>query len=383
MRMLRSCAVFLGCGDGASQPRVPLGQGTDGGTGGPVHLQLGEKSGRLYARKLKWGHALNNSAAPVVTVGIPTYNRASLLRGAIESVLAQTFTSFELRILDDASDDSTPVVARAVADSRVDYLRHPSNIGMTANWNKGFELARGMYVALLHDDDRWDPTFLERAVGAFTECPDAGFVYAASATEAGLLKEDRILASGEALDRLRRRNEVPVEAVVVRREALLEIGGFRGDWPYSMDWQAWLEVAARHPVGYIADPLGNSGEDAEDRFTSRISATPLAIARDRCGMLRETIPRLPVGESERRDLLQRAMRSLTQAQLVAAWSWAAKGDRARARVEARFAFQIDRSVALRSPQLVAAMYAGLLLPKWLVQLLNRHRSLLRPVFRRD
>src|SRR5665811_9119 len=92
----------------------------------------------------------------------------------------QTYRDFELLILDDASTDETPAVCASLDDPRIHCVRHPRNLGMTANWNKGFELARGRFVSLLHDDDQWESRFLERTVEVLERHPEVGFVYSGS-----------------------------------------------------------------------------------------------------------------------------------------------------------------------------------------------------------
>jgi glycosyltransferase involved in cell wall biosynthesis len=79
---------------------------------------------------------------PLVSVIIPTYNRAEFLREAIQSVLAQTYTNFELLILDNCSPDHTPEVVAEFDDARIKYLRHQCNIGGIANWIYGMHWAR-------------------------------------------------------------------------------------------------------------------------------------------------------------------------------------------------------------------------------------------------
>ena len=330
---------------------------------------------------------------PLVTVAIPTYNRAAFIRDAIDSVLAQTFSDFELIILDDASTDGTAEIARSYDDPRLQYRRNPSNIGMTGNWNLGFELAQGRLVALLHDDDRWAPEFLERAVQLFARSPDVGFAYAPTRpidrqgrvvgdARLGLATADRVFPPPEALDRLVRRTEVSVAAVLVRRAAFFEAGGFRDRWPYHMDWELWIKIASRHSVGFLSEVLGYHREH-DDRLSERFGRTPLLTAKDRLGMLQEAIPHLPLPERRRRELLDAAMRSLAQTQLVDAWAWGVDGDGRRARAEARFAFSIDRRVALRAPLLVAAAYAGSFLPSTVLRRVNAGRSALRAIVRRD
>ncbi len=275
------------------------------------------------------------------------------------------------------------MVVDSYTDPRIRSIRHPVNVGMKANWNRGVDLADGEFITLLHDDDRWDPRFLERAMVMMQQNPDLGFVYSAPAGMLGVPRRDRIYSPLDALDRLRRRNEVAEEAVLVRRDAIIEVGSFRDRWPYCMDWDAWLRIAARHPVGFLAESLGYKGAGAEGQLTSRMEETPLAIARDRYGMLRTTIPELPLPDESRQRLLKGAIRSLAQAQLVTAWDLAARGHRKRARQEAKFALEIDRRVALRAPLLVAGTFLGLLLPPGLMRRLNRLRAAARHIFRPD
>ena len=114
---------------------------------------------------------------PAVSVIIPTYNRSWGLRRAVGSVLAQTFLDFELIITDDASVDDTPEVVRSFADPRVRYYRQSHNVGVSRNWGTGVELAHGEFVALLMDDDRYEPKFLARRVAALRAHPGSSFAF--------------------------------------------------------------------------------------------------------------------------------------------------------------------------------------------------------------
>ena len=98
--------------------------------------------------------------APVVSVIIPTFNRASLLQDAIDSVSAQTFGDWELWVVDDGSTDDTEVVVRSVPDPRIQYVRQ-DNQGVGAARNLGIDCARGDWIAFLDSDDMWLPNCLE------------------------------------------------------------------------------------------------------------------------------------------------------------------------------------------------------------------------------
>lgn len=106
---------------------------------------------------------------PMVSVIIPTYNRAVVVQKAIASVLQQTHSSLELIVVDDASTDDTELVVRRIADRRVRYLRLPVNGRAAAALNAGLDSAQYDYVAFLDSDDVWSPHKLERQLDTVRE----------------------------------------------------------------------------------------------------------------------------------------------------------------------------------------------------------------------
>src|SRR5690242_6344650 len=102
------------------------------------------------------------TTSPKVSIGLPVYNGERFLAEAIDSVLAQTFTDFELIISDNASTDRTPEICKAYAekDSRIRYYRNEENQGASWNFNRVFELSRGMCFQWLAHDDYIAPGFL-------------------------------------------------------------------------------------------------------------------------------------------------------------------------------------------------------------------------------
>lgn len=112
---------------------------------------------------------------PLVSVVLPTHNRAPLLARAIRSVLAQTYREFELLVIDDASTDATPDVVRSFGDPRVRYLRLDPNRRVAGARNAGIREAAGDVVAFLDDDDFWLIQKLERQLPALlAAAPDVG-----------------------------------------------------------------------------------------------------------------------------------------------------------------------------------------------------------------
>lgn len=120
--------------------------------------------------------ATNN---PRVSIGMPIYNGEQFLEAAIESILVQTFTDFELIISDNASTDRTREICRAYAlqDQRIRYYRNELNIGVSANFNRVFKLSTGEYFKWAAADDVCASTFLERCIEALDQKPSVVLCY--------------------------------------------------------------------------------------------------------------------------------------------------------------------------------------------------------------
>ena len=108
---------------------------------------------------------------PLVTVIMPAYNAESFIEEAIESVVNQTETSWELIVIDDCSKDSTRSRIRELSlrDSRIHLVENPENMGVAKTRNRGLEMFRGEYVAFLDSDDYWRPQMLKKMVSRAEE----------------------------------------------------------------------------------------------------------------------------------------------------------------------------------------------------------------------
>jgi len=116
----------------------------------------------------------------LISIVLPVYNGARFLRESIDSVLNQTYTNWELLILDDCSTDETPSIAQEYAekDSRIFYYRNERNLRLPGNLNRGFSLAKGDYLTWTSDDNRYRPTALEKMLQTLTDNPGSDLVYA-------------------------------------------------------------------------------------------------------------------------------------------------------------------------------------------------------------
>jgi glycosyltransferase involved in cell wall biosynthesis len=109
---------------------------------------------------------------PLVSVIIPTFNRPSYLKKAIESAIRQTYRNIEIIVSDNCSPENPQALVESFQDPRIRFSRNPTNLGMFANTRNAFKKARGKYAASLLDDDMWEEDFLEKLVPPLEAAPD-------------------------------------------------------------------------------------------------------------------------------------------------------------------------------------------------------------------
>lgn len=246
------------------------------------------------------------SHPPKVSVCVPTYNRAAYLAQCLESILRQTFTDFELIVVDNASTDETPAAVAGFADPRLRYYRNPTNIGQIPNVNRGLALASGEYVCICHDDDLYAPDILRREVEVLSDHPDVVLVHTAvwlmSDVESfrgihRVNRRDYVLKGREAFLRyLAHGHDIVFSTVMVRRACYRRTGGFNPNY-LCADFEMWLKLALQGDIAYLAEPLAGyrlhassvtSGMGATRWFGEYFEIFDRAVETGRAG-----IPNLP------------------------------------------------------------------------------------------
>ncbi len=195
---------------------------------------------------------------PKVSVIIPAYNAMIYLPETLKSVLQQTFTDFEVLIIDDGSTDNIVQWAGELIDSRVKLIVQP-NQGTSAARNTGIAQAQGEYIAFLDADDLWEPTKLEKQVRYLEDNPAVGLLHTnmvlidwQGKSSGRVMKSN---AEGDALKQLLKQNTVVTSSVIVRDCCLKTVGEFDRNLRYSQDWDMWVRIAARYPLAVIKEPL--------------------------------------------------------------------------------------------------------------------------------
>ena len=208
---------------------------------------------------------------PLFSVIIPTYNRAAKVIRAIDSVLAQTSTDFDLWIIDDGSTDQT---ASALAPylNRLHYIQIP-NGGLSNARNLGIQQSTGRYVAFLDSDDRWFPKKLEYFAGAIKQHPRTGLFYSRSefVDEEGhrLWIDSSRSMEQNSYRTLLKGNFINVTSAVVRRECFDQVGLFDPTLRSCEDWDLWLRLAQKFPVCLVPNILASYEYASSDKMTSK------------------------------------------------------------------------------------------------------------------
>jgi len=200
-----------------------------------------------------------SSLNPKVSVIIPAYNAMRFLPEALDSVLNQTFTDFEVLIINDGSTDSIVEWASTIQDSRVSLISQ-SNKGLSGARNTGINKSTGTYLAFLDADDVWEPTKLEKQVQAFESSPELGVVdtFAAMVDE----KNNHLYVAGYRYPEgnvLRKAIEESVvmcgSSPMVHRKCFETAGLFDESLRAAEDWNMWARIALHYPFKAIEEPL--------------------------------------------------------------------------------------------------------------------------------
>lgn len=200
---------------------------------------------------------------PRISVVIPAYNYAHYLEPCIASVLAQTHAPADIVVVDDASTDETPDVARGFGPP-VSYVRHDRNSGLSASRNTGIRHTTGELITFLDADDMMKPDNLLVKSRRVVEYPSARMVFSnvdvvdASGNYLGVARPQdgaRLLPQPQLITMLLQRNPFFASSVVVARECFRAAGGFDEQLRHAEDWDMWLRLAATFDGFWEDTPL--------------------------------------------------------------------------------------------------------------------------------
>lgn len=197
-----------------------------------------------------------------ISVVIPTYNRAQYIEKAVRSVLEQkgqgeTFCIVEILIIDDGSTDNSEEIINRIGSSLIVYHRLPCNKGAIEAWNTGIGMAKGEWIAFQDSDDRWHEDKLEKQVKYANEHKDVSLIthpFKAFFSD-GSTMVTRVVSEDDMVKELAISNFIGTPTMLVKKEAILNLGGFKKDISALQDWDFVIRLADKYRIGMIEDVL--------------------------------------------------------------------------------------------------------------------------------
>ena len=201
----------------------------------------------------------------MVSIIIPTYNREKEIGRAVWSILQQTYVWYEIIIVDDGSTDNTEEVIRQFADDRIRYIQLETNQGPSHARNIGIKEALYDYIAFHDSDDEWMPDKLELQMCKMTQVSEMfGLVYCrmsgiardgSSRFVCPPLEYERSALEGSMFKILLRQNAIGTPTMLVRKECLEKVGGFKEGLNCLEDWELILRIARNYQIGFVDEIL--------------------------------------------------------------------------------------------------------------------------------
>ena len=229
---------------------------------------------------------------PFVAVVIPVHNRRLLLGRAIASVLGQRFRDFECIIVDDGSDDGSGSLP-CLADPRITVIRVPFQRGVSAARNTGVAASTAPWIAFLDSDDEWLPEKLERQAAWVRHNQQFRIL---QTREAWIRNGVRVnppatheKTGGDLFSASLERCMITPSSVMMHRELLAEVGGFNEAMPACEDYDLWLRITARYPVGLVDEILLRLYGGHGDQLSATVAILDRFRIRSMLGLLEGTL----------------------------------------------------------------------------------------------
>ena len=195
---------------------------------------------------------------PLISVVIPVFNGEKTIKETIDSVLKQTFTDFELLVINDGSQDLTVEVVEKIQDSRIQLYSYP-NAGLAASRNRGIDRSTGEYIAFIDADDLWTPDKLEAQFNALKSHPEAAVAYSwtdyIDEYSQFLGKGGHITVNGNIYPHLLLTDLLENGSnPLIRKQAFIEVGNFDESLSAAEDWDMLLRLAIRYHFIAVSSP---------------------------------------------------------------------------------------------------------------------------------
>ena len=218
-----------------------------------------------------------------ISVIIPTFNRAGLIKRSLASVLSQTFKEFEVLVIDDGSTDETyNVVKEFLGDKRVRYI-YQGNLGVSAARNLGVSLSHYEWVSFLDSDDEWLPGKLEAQVNYSYENSNIEFIH----TEENWIRNSKKVnqpkqykkLGGNIFSHCLSLCAISPSTSLMTKRLFNDVGGFSNEYTVCEDFDLWLKITSKYEVGLVDEFLINKYGGHADQLSTKFFAMDLYRVR--------------------------------------------------------------------------------------------------------
>lgn len=215
---------------------------------------------QLDASRRTWSAPAPQAAQPLISIIMPVFNRKSVVARAIESIISQTYNTWELIIVDDGSTDGSVEevvrLVRALQDTRIKHIRLSSNVGVSAARNVGLSKASGEIVAYLDSDNEWYPEALALLSSPLVSSPEFMMSYAGQEIwehlqDEGVAELRSVRLCPFSRSKLEERNFIDLNIFCHRLVLFKSLGGFREDMTRLVDWELILRYTRSYSPAFV------------------------------------------------------------------------------------------------------------------------------------
>ena len=196
-----------------------------------------------------------------VSIIIPTYNRANLIKRAINSILNQSYTNYEIIVVDDGSTDNTKEVIESFNEDKINYYVHKKNRGAAAARNTGIKYSKGAFIAFQDSDDKWLPEKLEKEMDIFLESSDeigvvySGYLYLNNNNKKVYIPSPKVIKKEGNIHYELLKGNFVTGLSVIRKICFKKVGLFDENLPNLEDWELYIRISKYFSFRFIDEPL--------------------------------------------------------------------------------------------------------------------------------
>lgn len=218
----------------------------------------------------------------LVSICIPTYNRAEMVSKAIDSALSQSYQNIEVIVVDNASHDDIESVIAKYQDTRLMFYKNKKNLGQFGNFNRCIELSKGKYIHILHSDDYIDSNFTKTCVEFMESHPDVAMTFTSvqvlfndTQKRNGIYDHDIVFSPPDGFRMLLETgNPINCPSVMLKNEVYSSVGLFSFEYPYAGDYYQWLKISRHFNIAFVADALLFCRQGEHSESSQRLFKNP-------------------------------------------------------------------------------------------------------------